>query len=138
MKKTPGKKRITLACELSALTLALAAMAPLPAAMAGVGLVGESQGQTNPCAPTRPAKTAPVNPCAPRKTAPANPCAPQKAPPANPCAPRKAAPANPCAPRKAAPANPCAPQKAAPVNPCAPTAAQTKAAKAKAAKDETD
>ena len=121
MKMIRNTKRSALACELSVLTLALAAMAPLPSAMAAVGLVGEARTQTNPCAPKPPAKTVP-----------ANPCAPQKAPAVNPCAPRKAAPTNPCAPQKAVPANPCAPKAAdgkakaakedckTPVNPCAP------------------
>lgn len=111
MKKIRNKKRTPLACELSALTLALAAMAPLPAAMAAVGLVAETSAQTNPCAPKPPAKTAPANPCAPQK----------KAPPANPCAPQKATPVNPCAP-KAIDSKAKAGKEAckAPVNPCAP------------------
>ena len=125
MTRIRNKKRTVLACELSVLTLALAAMAPLPAAMGAAGLIAQAQAQTNPCAPTPPAKPTPANPCAPRKAPPANPCAPRKAAPANPCAPQKARPANPCAPKaidrkvttdKAAqekckdPANPCAPR----------------------------
>ena len=128
MPKTRDKKRTALACELSALTLVLGAMAPLPAAVSMFGGVSEARAQTNPCAPKPPPKLAPVNPCAPQT---------QKATPVNPCAPKKAAPLNPCAPQKAAPTNPCAPKAAnskasdvkttkdhckGPVNPCAPTA----------------
>lgn len=119
MKKTRSRHPVALACQLSVLTLALAALAPLPAAASPYSGVAMAGAQTNPCAPTRPA-----NPCAPRKATPANPCAPRKAAPANPCAPHKVAPTNPCAPKAASKTTKT--QKAdkncttGPVNPCAP------------------
>lgn len=105
MSKSNRKRSASLGVRLSTATLAIAAMAPLPAALAPFGGVTAAHAQTNPCAPT-PAKSAPANPCAPQKAGAANPCAPQAARPANPCAPMKAgkgkkncdAPKNPCAP----------------------------------------
>lgn len=105
MKKPHHHKRsASLGVRLSTATLALAAMAPLPAALAPLGGVSTAYAQTNPCAPT-PAKSAPANPCAPQKAAAGNPCAPQAARPANPCAPKPGktkkncdTPKNPCAP----------------------------------------
>jgi hypothetical protein len=104
MSKTTSKRHASLGVRLSTATLAIAAMAPLPAALAPLGGVSAAHAQSNPCAPTPP-KSAPANPCAPQKSAPANPCAPQAARPANPCAPKAGkgkkdcdAPKNPCAP----------------------------------------
>lgn len=102
MKKTRTRHPVALACQLSALTLALAALAPLPAAAGPSSGMAMAGAQTNPCAPKPPVKAAPVNPCAPHKVAPTNPCAPKAASkatktqnadekcttkPANPCAP---------------------------------------------------
>ena len=104
MNKTHSKRTTSLGVRLSTATLAIAAMAPLPAALAPLGGVSAAYAQSNPCAPTPP-KSAPANPCAPQKAAPANPCAPQAARPGNPCAPKAGkskkdcdAPKNPCAP----------------------------------------
>ena len=115
MNKSNRKRSASLGVRLSTATLAIAAMAPLPAALAPFGGVSAAHAQNNPCAPT-PAKSAPANPCAPQKAGAANPCAPQKAGAANPCAPQAARPANPCAPKDGkgkkdcdAPKNPCAP-----------------------------
>lgn len=110
MKKTQQTRAVSLAGKLSAMTLALGAMAPLPAALAPLSGVATAHAQTNPCAPPPPKAT---NPCAPQPAAaPANPCAPA----ANPCAPA----ANPCAP--AAPVKKKAKKKCdtTPANPCAP------------------
>lgn len=124
MNEIRNKKRTALACELSVLVLALAALTPMSAAIGSVGVIAEARAQTNPCAPTSPAKTTPANPCAPRKAPPANPCAPQKAAPTNPCAPKKARPANPCAPKaidgKDAKEKAVLEKCKEPVNPCAP------------------
>ena len=79
MKKTRTRRPVALACQLSALTLALAALAPLPAAAGSSSGVAMASAQTNPCAPKPPAKATPVNPCAPQKAAPTNPCAPKAA-----------------------------------------------------------
>ncbi|TAL83354.1 MAG: hypothetical protein EPN74_14415 [Rhodanobacter sp.] len=95
-----GKKRAApLAAKLSAVTLALAAMAPLPAALAPLSGVTIAHAQSNPCAPSRPA-TKSNNPCAPKKARPSNPCAPRQA-----AKPKKAdkncrGPKNPCAPAR--------------------------------------
>ncbi len=115
MQKLNGKSRAAWFGKLSALTLALAAIIPLPAALSPLSGVTEAHAQaTNPCAPTRPAKARPANPCAPQKARPANPCAPQK----------KVRPANPCAPTPAVPEAAQTQQDETdcngPVNPCAP------------------
>ncbi len=108
MKMTSIRRPIGLACKLSALALAVAALAPLPALAGPSSDAASMSAQTNPCAPTRPA-----NPCAPQKAAPANPCAPQKAAPVNPCAPQ--------ADRKAVKQQKADKScTAGPVNPCAP------------------
>ena len=102
MKKTSARHPVALACQLSALTLALAALAPLPAAAGPSGGAAMASAQTNPCAPKPPAKAAPTNPCAPHKAAPTNPCAPKAAGKAD--KQQKAdkscttGPVNPCAP----------------------------------------
>ncbi|MCE5233569.1 MAG: hypothetical protein ABFC67_10965 [Mizugakiibacter sp.] len=105
----------SLAGALSAVTLALGALAPLPAALAPFAGIQNARAQTNPCVPQ---KTRSANPCAPQKTRSANPCAPQKTRSANPCAPSKAA--NPCAPKAGTKASKPKCDQAAPKNPCAP------------------
>ena len=78
MKTTNKISAASLACRLAAVSVAIAAMAPLPAALAPFGGVGTVQAQSNPCAPTKPvAKKAPANPCRPMNRSPANPCAPK-------------------------------------------------------------
>ena len=101
--KTPNKiSAASLAGRLAAVSVAIAAMAPLPAALAPFGGVGTVQAQSNPCAPTEPAaKKAPANPCRPMTRKPAISCAP-KMPQKSQATPKpgkncKGA-ANPCAP----------------------------------------
>lgn len=107
MKKVSNQHSVSLACKLSVLTLALAAMAPLPAALSSFSGIATASAQTNPCAPKPPAKAAPT------RAAPTNPCAPHKAAPTNPCAPKAASKAD--KKQKAdkacttGAANPCAP-----------------------------
>jgi hypothetical protein len=110
MKKPSKKSSASLATRLSLVTLALASMAPLPAALAPFNGISLASAQSNPCAPMQ--HKAATNPCAPKKAATSNPCAPMKASASNPCAP-KAAPAKPH-PVKGAKkcptsSNPCAP-----------------------------
>lgn len=100
MKSTNKRQALSLSGKLSLVTLALAAMAPLPAALAPFSVVAEASAQTNPCAPTPP-KSRPANPCAPRKARPRNPCAPQPASKEDKAEKTKKhcdAPKNPCAP----------------------------------------
>lgn len=100
MKSTSKRKVLSLSGKLSLVTLALAAMAPLPAALAPFSIISEARAQSNPCAPTPP-KSTPANPCAPQKARPANPCAPQPANKAGKTEKAKKkcdAPKNPCAP----------------------------------------
>lgn len=76
MKNTNKKRALSLGSRLSVVSLALATMAPLPAALAPFAAIVEVHAQANPCAPSPPkAKTA--NPCTPQKARPANPCAPK-------------------------------------------------------------
>ncbi len=101
MKQTNTTRPRSLGASISMLTLALAAIAPLPGALAPFGAVAEAHAQSNPCAPRPPAKAAPANPCAPRKASPANPCAPK--------ADAKAAGNDKGKKKCDAPKNPCAP-----------------------------
>ncbi len=80
------RRRRNLSRGLAALSLVLASVAPLPAAVSGAAPVGVVRAADNPCTP--------ANPCAPRKKRKkaGNPCAPS-----NPCAPRKKKAKNPCA-----------------------------------------
>lgn len=114
-KHQPSKA--SLAGKLSAVTLAIGAMAPM--------LTACNNGQQSGPAKTPSAQQAPQggasNPCAPQSQNAGNPCAPQGA--SNPCAPQ--ASSNPCAPQAAS--NPCAPKAAKSdcnqaANPCAPAA----------------
>ncbi len=111
VKLNTDRHAVALACKLSVLTLALAAMAPLPAAASPFSGAPAAFAQaTNPCAPkprVQPAKAAPANPCAPRKAAPMNPCAPKAAAAGEATKTQKAdkhckttGAANPCAPAR--------------------------------------
>lgn len=100
MKSTSKRQALSLSGKLSVVTLALAAMAPLPAALSPFSVITEAHAQTNPCAPTPP-KSKPANPCAPQKAQPANPCAPQAGAKASKSGKTKKpcnTPKNPCAP----------------------------------------
>jgi hypothetical protein len=100
MKSKNKKHALSLSGKLSLATLALAAMAPLPAALGPFSVISEAHAQSNPCAPTPP-KSRPANPCAPQKARPANPCAPKPAHKAGTAEKAKKncdAPKNPCAP----------------------------------------
>lgn len=77
--KKPNKTSVaSLAGRLAAVSVAVAAMAPLPAALAPFGGVGMVQAQSNPCAPAKPvAKKTPANPCGPMNKNAPHPCAPK-------------------------------------------------------------
>ena len=64
-------RKTSLAVALSAATLAVGAIAPLPMA---ISPIGAAYAVENPCAP---AAKKPANPCAPAAKKPANPCAPK-------------------------------------------------------------
>ncbi len=104
MKNTNKKRALSLGSKLSAITLVLATLAPLPTALAPFSAIAEVHAQANPCAPS-PAKARTANPCAPQKARPANPCAPKAGNKAAGKAAMKAktncdASKNPCAPAR--------------------------------------
>lgn len=77
MNKPRKNSAASLSARLTAVTLAIAAMSPLPAALAPFGGIGLVQAQSNPCAPSKPTKSA-TNPCAPMRQRAANPSASMK------------------------------------------------------------
>jgi len=81
-KSLPRSRKKSLADRLSALTVAMAAVAPLPMAIGAAVAPFPVSAAQNPCA---------GNPCAPKPCAPKPPAGPQ-----NPCAPAPKKPTNPC------------------------------------------